>query len=162
VKQLSRELLGLASAAPQACAADPDVDTYLGSSGEVGFVAATLRALSDSPLVFGNQTHLLMDGRWSRSIRSTRSPLTGHSANGRDHREIVVIDSVWTAIDSPDRDRRSVVFNNEVDAIILGSNTAGQVEALLQRDMAASVAVTRDAWEKRAFTQRVHELKARV
>jgi cardiolipin synthase len=88
--------------------------------------------------------------------------LTGHSANDRDHREIVVIDSVWTAIDSPDRNRCSVVFNNEVDAIILGSDTAGQVKALLQRDMAASVAVTRDAWEMWAFTQRLHELRARV
>ena len=51
------------------------------------------------------------------------------------HSKLAVVDGVWTAIGSSNLDRRSVVFNNEVDAIILGSDTAAQVEALLQRDV---------------------------
>ncbi|HET7881001.1 MAG TPA: phospholipase D-like domain-containing protein [Acetobacteraceae bacterium] len=78
------------------------------------------------------------------------------------HSKLAVVDGVWTAIGSSNLDRRSVVFNNEVDAIILGSDTASQVEALLQRDMVASAAVTLEGWQQRAFTERVHELKARV
>jgi len=78
------------------------------------------------------------------------------------HSKLAVVDGVWTAIGSSNLDRRSVVFNNEVDAIILGSDTASQVEALLQRDMAASAAVTLEAWQRRAFSERLHELKAQV
>ena len=63
---------------------------------------------------------------------------------------------------SSNLDRRSVVFNNEVDAIILGSDTAGQMEALLQRDFAASIPVTMEAWHERPFGERLHELEARV
>ncbi len=58
------------------------------------------------------------------------------------HSKLAVVDGVWTAIGSSNLDRRSVVFNDEVDAIILGSDTAAQVEALLQRDAAASAPIT--------------------
>ena len=68
------------------------------------------------------------------------------------HSKLAVVDGVWTAIGSSNLDRRSVVFNNEVDAIILGADTAAQVEALLQRDMAASKSVTLPAWQRRSFS----------
>ena len=48
------------------------------------------------------------------------------------HSKLATVDGVWTAIGSSNLDRRSVVFNNEVDAIILGADTAPQVEALLR------------------------------
>ena len=54
------------------------------------------------------------------------------------HSKLAIVDGVWTAIGSSNLDRRSVVFNNEVDAIIIGADTASQVEALLQQDMAMS------------------------
>ena len=69
---------------------------------------------------------------------------------------------IWTMIGSSNLDRRSVVFNNEVDAIILGSETAAQVEALLQRDMAASAPVTLPAWQQRPLGERLNELEARL
>ena len=40
------------------------------------------------------------------------------------HSKLAVVDGVWTAIGSSNLDRRSVVFNNEVDAIVLGADTA--------------------------------------
>ena len=40
------------------------------------------------------------------------------------HSKIAVVDGVWTSIGSSNLDRRSVVFNNEIDAIILGTTTA--------------------------------------
>ena len=75
------------------------------------------------------------------------------------HSKLAVVDGVWTAIGSSNLDRRSVVFNNEVDAIILGSDTAAQVEALLQRDAAASTPITLQAWQNRSLSERLDELK---
>ena len=78
------------------------------------------------------------------------------------HSKLATVDGVWTAIGSSNLDRRSVVFNNEVDAIILGAATASQVEALLQQDVAASVAVTLQAWRNRPIGERLDELEARL
>lgn len=78
------------------------------------------------------------------------------------HSKLATVDGVWTAVGSSNLDRRSVVFNNEVDAIILGADTASQVEALLRRDMANSTLVTLQAWEHRPFGERLDELKARL
>ncbi len=78
------------------------------------------------------------------------------------HSKLATVDGVWTAVGSSNLDRRSVVFNNEVDAIILGADTAAQVEALLQSDMAKSRAVTLQAWEDRPLRERMRELDARI
>ena len=78
------------------------------------------------------------------------------------HSKLATVDGVWTAIGSSNLDRRSVVFNNEVDAIILGADTAAQVEALLRQDMAASAGIALQAWEHRPLGERLDELKARL
>jgi cardiolipin synthase len=78
------------------------------------------------------------------------------------HSKIAVVDGVWTSIGSSNLDRRGVVFNNEVDAIVLGTETASQFQALLERDMANSVRITLQAWQRRPFDERVHELGARL
>ncbi len=41
------------------------------------------------------------------------------------HAKLAVVDDTWTVVGSSNLDRRSVVFNNEVDAVILGHDTAG-------------------------------------
>jgi cardiolipin synthase len=78
------------------------------------------------------------------------------------HSKLATVDGVWSMIGSSNLDRRSVVFNNEVDAIILGHDTAGQVEAILQQDMAASREVSLAAWSQRSLTERLRELQARA
>jgi cardiolipin synthase len=78
------------------------------------------------------------------------------------HSKLATVDGVWTAVGSSNLDRRSVVFNNEVDAIIVGADTASQVEALLQRDMSISREVTLQAWEHRPPGERLNALEARV
>lgn len=78
------------------------------------------------------------------------------------HSKLAVVDSVWSAIGSSNLDRRSVVFNNEADAIILGRETAQQIEAILRADMDASHEVTLDAWRQRSFRERWRELGARI
>jgi cardiolipin synthase len=78
------------------------------------------------------------------------------------HSKLVTVDGVWTAIGSSNLDRRSVVFNNEVDAVVLGAATASQVESLLQQDAAASAPITLQAWQNRPIGERLNELTARL
>jgi phosphatidylserine/phosphatidylglycerophosphate/cardiolipin synthase-like enzyme len=67
------------------------------------------------------------------------------------HAKIAVVYDVWTVVGSSNLDSRSVVFNNEVDAVILGHDTAAQVEAVLRgfRD----VSLSRSSWQTRRIGQ---------
>lgn len=78
------------------------------------------------------------------------------------HSKLATVDGVWSTVGSSNLDRRSVVFNNEVDAIILGRETAAQVEAILRADMAMAKEITLEAWRHRSLAERWDELKARV
>ena len=78
------------------------------------------------------------------------------------HSKLATIDGVWSTIGSSNLDRRSVLFNNEVDAIILGRATAAQVETILRQDMAMAHEITLEKWRRRSLGERLDELKARV
>jgi cardiolipin synthase len=78
------------------------------------------------------------------------------------HAKLVVVDGVWSVVGSSNLDRRSVVFNNEVDAIILGRETGAQVEAILREDIAASREISLQRWSQRSLQERWRELEARV
>ena len=78
------------------------------------------------------------------------------------HSKIATVDGVWTTIGSSNLDRRSVVFNNEVDAIVLGTETAAQIEAMLERDIAESRLITLEAWQRRSFNEHLREIGARL
>lgn len=78
------------------------------------------------------------------------------------HAKLAVVDDTWTMIGSSNLDRRSVVFNNEVDAVVLGHDTAGQVEAVIQRYMQSARQVNLEKWNHRSIDERMRELEARV
>ena len=78
------------------------------------------------------------------------------------HAKAAVIDGVWTAIGSSNLDRRSFSFNNEVDAVILGRDTASDLEALLEGWMQRATEVTLKDWRQRSMHEHVAELSARV
>jgi cardiolipin synthase A/B len=78
------------------------------------------------------------------------------------HAKLAVVDDTWTIVGSSNLDRRSVVFNNEVDAVILGHNTAEQVETVMRQFMAVSHEVDPSRWEHRSIGERVDEWKARL
>ena len=78
------------------------------------------------------------------------------------HSKLATIDGAWSVIGSSNLDRRSVVFNNEVDAIILGHDTAAQMETLLRQDMALSHEIMLQEWQQRGLHERFEELKARL
>jgi cardiolipin synthase len=78
------------------------------------------------------------------------------------HSKTAVIDDVWSTIGSSNFDHRSILFNDEVDAIILGHATANQLEAQFEHDEAAARPVTLKEWEDRPFGERVKEFYSRL
>lgn len=78
------------------------------------------------------------------------------------HAKLAVVDDTWAVIGSSNLDRRSVVFNNEVDAVVLGHDTAGQVEAVMRHYMDVARAVDLGRWDQRSLRERTRELQARV
>jgi cardiolipin synthase len=74
------------------------------------------------------------------------------------HSKSASIDGVWTAVGSSNFDPRSVVFNDEVDAIVLGSLTATDFERMFQADLGHAKQIDRAAWRRRPIGQRMLEL----
>lgn len=78
------------------------------------------------------------------------------------HAKMAVVDDTWSIVGSSNLDRRSVVFNQEVDAVILGHATAGQVEGVLRGFMQAAQPVTLQAWRHRSLREHIREVRARI
>jgi cardiolipin synthase len=79
------------------------------------------------------------------------------------HSKTVVIDGVWSAIGSSYFDHRSVLFNDEIDAIVIGKKTAGDLETIFTDGEKTSMAINRETWEaQRPFTDRVRGFWARL
>jgi cardiolipin synthase len=78
------------------------------------------------------------------------------------HAKMAVVDDTWTMIGSSNLDRRSVVFNNEADAVIIGHDAAQQVRTVMQGYMDAAAEVDLKQWEHRSLRERLLELEARV
>ncbi|HET7084645.1 MAG TPA: phospholipase D-like domain-containing protein [Rhizomicrobium sp.] len=74
------------------------------------------------------------------------------------HSKTASIDGVWTAVGSSNFDPRSVVFNDEVDAIVLGSDTAKAFEGMFQNDLDKARRIDRESWRRRPLGQRLLEL----
>ena len=78
------------------------------------------------------------------------------------HSKFATIDGVWTTIGSSNLDRRSVVFNNEVDAVIFGRETAAAARAIFDHDIGRSREITLDTWRRRPFSEKLYEFYART
>lgn len=82
--------------------------------------------------------------------------------DGMLHSKSATIDGVWSAVGSSNFDHRSILFNDEVDAVVLGRATAQQLEALFQKDETTARPVTLQAWDDRPIGERFRELYSRA
>jgi cardiolipin synthase A/B len=71
------------------------------------------------------------------------------------HSKMVTIDGVWSAVGSSNFDHRSVLFNDEVEAIILGRRTAEDLEQVFEQDQATAKEIALEQWEQRPIADRV-------
>jgi cardiolipin synthase len=79
------------------------------------------------------------------------------------HSKTVVIDGVWSAIGSSNFDHRSVLFNDEIEAIVIGKKTAEDLEAIFKDGEQTSNAIDRENWEaQRSFAERMRGFWSRM
>jgi cardiolipin synthase len=78
------------------------------------------------------------------------------------HSKTIVVDGVWSLVGSSNFDHRSVIFNDEVDAVVLGGDTAKDLEAMFEEDRAAATEIDRKTWSRRPLRARVKEVTARI
>ncbi len=74
------------------------------------------------------------------------------------HSKTASVDGVWTAVGSSNFDPRSVIFNDEVDTVVLGSATAKDFQNMFDSDTGQAKQIDRTEWGRRPLTERLLEL----
>jgi cardiolipin synthase len=69
---------------------------------------------------------------------------------------------VWTVIGSSNFDRRSVLFNDEVDAVVLGSVTAQDLQKLFEADFAKARPINLASWRARSLSEKLTEVYSQI
>lgn len=78
------------------------------------------------------------------------------------HSKTALIDGVWATVGSTNLDWRSFLHNHELNAVVLGEEFGRQVQAMFDKDLGASDAITLEQWQQRSLDLRVKELFARA
>lgn len=73
------------------------------------------------------------------------------------HAKTAVVDGVWSVVGSANLDYRSVLYNDEVNAIVLGPRFGTEMEAMFTRDLERSDRVDPQKWRDRSFFSRTKE-----
>jgi cardiolipin synthase len=71
------------------------------------------------------------------------------------HAKTAVIDSVWSTVGSSNLDYRSFLHNNEINAFVLGSNFAAQMEDQFSEDIENSREIIASEWQKRSVWKKI-------
>jgi cardiolipin synthase len=74
------------------------------------------------------------------------------------HSKAAVVDGVWTIIGSSNFDRRSVIFNDEVDCVVLGHETGRQMEAMFAGDFEQATLIDLATWKDRPVSTKIKEI----
>jgi cardiolipin synthase A/B len=78
------------------------------------------------------------------------------------HSKTALIDGVWATVGSTNLDWRSFLHNDELNAVVLGAEFGQQVQAMFEKDLAASDEVVLVQWERRTLDQHFKELIAQL
>ena len=78
------------------------------------------------------------------------------------HAKTAVIDGVWATVGSTNLDWRSFLHNQELTAVILGSEFGVKMREAFERDLAESDRITLEAWRKRGLGTRAKEWFGRL
>lgn len=78
------------------------------------------------------------------------------------HAKTAVIDGVWSTVGSTNMDWRSFLHNDEVNAVIIDEQFAGEMQRMFDRDLAESVQIDREKWNSRSPALRMKEWGARL
>lgn len=78
------------------------------------------------------------------------------------HAKTALIDGVWSTVGSTNLDWRGFLHNDEVNAVVLGVEFGAQMNAMFEKDLAASRQITLESWQDRPIGFRVKEQAARI
>jgi cardiolipin synthase len=78
------------------------------------------------------------------------------------HAKTAVIDGIWSTVGSSNLDWRSVVFNAEINAVVLGSGFGQQMEDMFRDDLAHAKPIDPERWRDRSLGERLDEWGAGV
>ena len=78
------------------------------------------------------------------------------------HAKTAVIDGVWSTVGSTNLDYWSLENNDEVNAVIMNREFAEKMESMFAGDLAESVQIQRETWEKRPWLQKSKEAFAHL
>lgn len=73
------------------------------------------------------------------------------------HAKTAVIDGVWSTVGSSNLDYRSFLYNNEANAIIVGTDFGTQIEAMFLEDLKKSQEILLEEWKSRPLWRRFIE-----
>jgi cardiolipin synthase len=73
------------------------------------------------------------------------------------HAKTAVIDNVWSTVGSTNMDFQSFSSNNELNAVILSSAFASEMEQMFSRDLERSDPITKEGWNERPLHFRLRE-----
>ena len=73
------------------------------------------------------------------------------------HSKTVVSDGVWSIVGSSNFDHRSVLFNDEIDAVVIGNRTGAELESYFDEGVSHAHRIDAQSWNQRPFSQRMRE-----
>jgi cardiolipin synthase A/B len=73
------------------------------------------------------------------------------------HSKTMVIDQVWSIVGSSNFDHRSVLFNDEVDAVVLGKETGERLADDFKADLQHAQAIDPEQWRHRSALEHLRE-----
>jgi cardiolipin synthase len=78
------------------------------------------------------------------------------------HAKSAMVDGVWCTIGSTNLDWRSLVYNDELNAVVLSPDFGKQLRRIFDDDFDRSKLITREDWAKRPFADRIREAGAKL
>jgi cardiolipin synthase len=78
------------------------------------------------------------------------------------HAKTATVDGVWSTVGSTNLDWRSLLYNDEINAVVIGPEFAAQMNGVFRKDLAQSEEITREKWVERPIDQRLKELAAKA
>jgi cardiolipin synthase len=78
------------------------------------------------------------------------------------HAKTAVIDGSWSTVGSANIDRRSFLHNYELNVVILDPGFGRDMESAFSEDLRDSKEITRAAWDRRPWSDRIKEWAARL
>lgn len=78
------------------------------------------------------------------------------------HAKSAMVDGVWCTIGSTNLDWRSLVYNDELNAVVLSPDFGNQLRAIFDQDFQNSRQITPDEWAHRPLADRIKEAGARL